>query len=85
MLIAFFVTAILLWRNIATHYWKLSFLTALKAAGDMARHGKPVEDTTERVLVTPLILSPLSAIAAGVIGGAALCAWTRYRRLIVCA
>jgi uncharacterized protein (TIGR02246 family) len=83
MLIAFFVTAILLWRNIATHYWNLSFMTALKAAVDTARYGNPVEDTAESVLVTLMILSPLSAIAAGMIAGAARWAWTRHHHLAV--
>jgi uncharacterized protein (TIGR02246 family) len=80
MLIAYFVTAVLLWRYVAAHYWNLSFTTALAAAGDTARYGNPVEDTAEGVLVSFLVLSSLSAVAAGIITGAARWIWTRHRR-----
>ena len=81
MLIVFFAIAALLWRRFATHYWNLSFLTALHAAGDAARYGHPVEHTAEVLLVNLLIFSTLSAVAAGAISGAARHLWVRRRSL----
>jgi uncharacterized protein (TIGR02246 family) len=81
MFMAFFVAALLLWWNISAHYWNLSFMTTFYAAVDTARYGNPVEDTAESVLVTLLVLSTFSALAAGVITGSARWAWIRHRRL----
>jgi ketosteroid isomerase-like protein len=81
MIIVFFASAVLLWRHFATHYWNLSFLTALQAAGDAARYGHPVEHTAEVLLVNLLIFSTLSAAAAGAITGAVRHLWVRRRSL----
>lgn len=79
MLIVFFAIAALLWRHFATHYWNLSFLTALHAAGDAARYGHPVEHTAEVLLANLLIISTLSAAAAGAITGGVRHLWIRHR------
>jgi uncharacterized protein (TIGR02246 family) len=71
MLIAFFVAAGLIWSYSKAHFWNLPFVDALRAAGDTARYGNPVEDTAEDILVMLLVLSTLSAVAAGVITGVA--------------
>jgi len=83
MLIAFFATAGLLWRHVATHYWNLSFLTALDAARDAASYGHPVEHTAENLLANLLIFSTLSAAAGGAISGSLRYLWGRRRRLVL--
>lgn len=83
MLLAFFLVALLLWNYISAHYWNLSFGHALRAAGDTARYGNPVEDTAEDVLVFLLVLSTLSAAAAGLITGIGHRIWIRRRRSAV--
>jgi uncharacterized protein (TIGR02246 family) len=80
MLIVFFAVATLLWRYLASHYWNLSFLTALHAAGDAARYGHPVEHTAEVLVANLLIVSTLSAAAAGAIAGGVRHLWVRCRR-----
>jgi uncharacterized protein (TIGR02246 family) len=80
MLIAFFLTAVFLWRYFAAHEWNLSLVNALRAAGDTARYGNPVEDTAEDMLVALLVLSTLSAAAAGGIMCVARRVWVRFRR-----
>jgi uncharacterized protein (TIGR02246 family) len=80
MLVAFFIAAVMLWNNITARYWNLSLGTALRAAGDTARYGNPVEDTAESVLVTLLVLPTMIAVAAGVITGTARCIRHRFWR-----
>ena len=84
MLIAFFAAAGLLWSYTKAHYWNLPFLDALRAAGDTARYGNPVEDTAEDILVMRLVLSTVSAVAGGVITGIARLLWVRRGRLSKC-
>jgi uncharacterized protein (TIGR02246 family) len=81
MLIAFFLTALLVWRYFAAHEWNLPLAHAFHAATDTIRYGNPVEDTAEGVLMGLLVLSTFSAAAAGVITGVARWVWTRHRRL----
>ena len=69
MLLAFFVTVSLLWKYISAQEWNLSLSQAFQAAGDTARYGNPVEDTSEDVLVGLLVLSTFSAAVAGIIAG----------------
>jgi hypothetical protein len=83
MLIVFWGTAALLWRYIATHVWNFSFMTALRAAGDAATYGHPIEHTAEVLLANVLIFSTLSAAAAGAISGGLRHLWIRRRRLAV--
>lgn len=78
MLLAFFVTASLLWKYIAAQEWNLSLQQAFRAAGDTARYGNPVEDTSEDVLVGLLVLSTFSAAVAGITAGAIRWLWIRY-------
>ena len=80
MLAVFFAVAALLWRHFATHYWNLSFLTALDAAVDAARYGHPVEHTAEVLLANLLIFSTLSSAAVGAMTGGVRYLWTRHRR-----
>ena len=77
MFIGFWVAALLFWNYITAHYWNLSFTSALHAAGDTARYGNPVEDTSEGVLVSLIAMSTLSAVVAGVIAGIARLVWRR--------
>jgi hypothetical protein len=81
MIIAFCLTAIILWAILTAQEWNLSFLNAFQAAGDTARYGNPVEDTAEDVLVALLVLSTLSAAVSGMITGAARWLWARRRSL----
>ena len=83
MLLVFWTSAILLYRYIAPQYWNLSFPTALKAAGDAARYGHPVEHTAQSIMVTLLTASTFSAVAAGIILVAARYVWSRLRRSTV--
>lgn len=83
MIIAFFVTAIILWELLTAQQWNLSLLNAFQAAGDTARYGNPVEDTAEDVLVALLALSTLSAAASGMIAGTARWLWVRRRKLVL--
>lgn len=78
MLLAFFVTVSLLWKYISAQEWNLSLSQAFQAAGDTARYGNPVEDTSEDVLVGLLVLSTFSAAVAGIIAGAMRWLWIRY-------
>ena len=78
MLLAFFVTASLLWKYIAAQEWNLSLQQAFRAAGDTARYGNPVEDTSEDVLVGLIVLSTFSAAVAGIITLAIRWLWIRY-------
>ncbi len=80
MLIAFFLSAVLLWQYLAAHYWNLSLKAAFLAARDTARYGNPVEDTAEGVLVSFLVLSTFAAAAAGAIAVVARRVWIRKRR-----
>jgi ketosteroid isomerase-like protein len=79
MLIAFFVTAVLLWRHYTVQEWNLPFWAALRAAGDTARFGNPVEDTSEDILVSLLMLSTLAAAGAGILTGLTRRACVRRR------
>lgn len=81
MLMVFYVSATLLWREFAAHYWHQSFLTALDASGNAAKYGHPVEHTAEVLLVWLLIVSTLSAVAAGAVTGVVRHVWIRHRRL----
>ncbi len=81
IIIAFFLTAIILWKLLTVQEWNLSLLNAFQAAGDTARYGNPVEDTAEDVLVALLVLSTLSAAASGMISGTARWLWVRRRNL----
>lgn len=83
MLIVFWTTATQLWKHFATHYWNLSFVTALHAAGDAAKYGHPIEHTAEVLLANLLIFSTLLAAAAGAITLAVRHLWIRHRRLAV--
>lgn len=79
-LIAFYVTAILLWKEFALHYWHKSFLTALDASVNAEKYGHPVEHTAEVLLVWLLIVSTLSALAAGALTGILRHVWFRLLR-----
>ena len=81
MLIVFYVSATLLWREFAFHYWRQSFLTALDASVNAAKYGHPIEHTAEVLLVWLLIVSTLSAVAAGAVTGAVRHVWARHHRL----
>jgi ketosteroid isomerase-like protein len=67
MILVFWVAATQLWRYVTAHYWNMSFMTALEAAGDAARFGHPIEHTAEVLVVDLVIFSTLLAFAAGAI------------------
>lgn len=79
MLIAFWGTALLLWRHFTAQEWNLPFWAALRAAGDTARYGNPVEDTSEDILVALLVISTLAAGGAGLLAGVGRRVWIRLR------
>jgi uncharacterized protein (TIGR02246 family) len=81
MLIAFFLTALLVWGYFSAHEWNLPLAHAFRAATDTIRYGNPVEDSAEGMLVGLVVLSTFSAAAVGIITGVARWAWTRCRRL----
>jgi amino acid transporter len=80
MLIVFYVSAALLWREFARHYWHQSFLTALDASVNAAKYGHEVEHTAEVLVVWLLIVSTFSAVAAGAVTGAVRHLWIKHRR-----
>jgi hypothetical protein len=65
MWIVFFLVAALFWRQLSANYWNLTLRHAFIAAGDTARYGNPVEDTAESVLISWIVLSMFSGLAAG--------------------
>ena len=79
LLIVFFATAALLWNHFSTKFWNMSFGHALKAAGDSARYGHPVEHTAEVLLVNLVIFSTLSSVVAGAIAGTVRHFWVKRR------
>jgi len=83
MVLVFWVATTLLWRYISAHYWNMSLMTALHAAGDAARFGHPIEHTAEVLVVDLLIFSTLLALAAGAITFAARRLWIRHSRRAV--
>jgi ketosteroid isomerase-like protein len=80
MVLVFWTAATQLWRHFAAHYWNMSFMTALQAAGDAARYGHPVEHTAEVLVVNLLIFSTLLASAAGGITFAVRRLWLKHFR-----
>jgi hypothetical protein len=80
MLCAFYISAILTWF-LTTSDWNLSFPTTLKAAGNAAKYGHSIEHASQGLLSVLLIISTLSAVAAGIVTIAARYALYRYRRL----
>jgi ketosteroid isomerase-like protein len=80
MVLVFWLAATQLWRHFAAHYWNMSFMTALQAAGDAAQYGHPIEHTAEVLVVNLLIFSTLLAVAAGAITLAVQHLWTKRRR-----
>ncbi len=83
MLLVFYASGTLLWRQFATHYWHQSFLTALDASGNAAKYGHPVEHAAEVLLVWLVTISTLSAAAAGAVTAAVRHVWIKHRHLIV--
>jgi ketosteroid isomerase-like protein len=78
MLLAFFLVALLFWLQLSGHYWNLSMQHAFIAARDTERYGNPVEDTAESVLVSLMVISAVSGLAAGILARTAC--WLRTRR-----
>lgn len=83
MLVVFFLAAAFLWWHFSAQYWNLSLASIFHAARDTARYGNPVEDTAEDLLVALLVLSTISAVAAGAVTGIARWAWRRRRPRVV--
>jgi len=79
MWIAFVLVAALFWLQLSANYWNLPLRHAFMAAVDTARYGNPVEDTAESVLVSLIVISVFSGLAAGVLSRAACWLWTRRR------
>ena len=80
MLLVFWIAATQLWRYVTAHYWNMSFMTALQAAGDAARFGHLIEHTAEVLVVDIVIFSTLLAFAAGTITFAVQRLWMKYSR-----
>ncbi len=83
MLLVFYASGLLLWRQFATHYWQQSLLTALDASGNAAKYGHPVEHAAEVLLVWLVTISALSATAAGVVTAAVWHVWIKHRHMTV--
>ena len=79
-LIVFYATAVLLWREFASHYWHQSFLTALDASVNAAKYGHTAEHTAEVLLIWLLIVTTLCAVAAGALTGVVRHVWIRFLR-----
>lgn len=82
MVLVFWIAATQLWRYVAAHYWNMSFMTAVRAAGDSARFGHPIEHTAEVLVIDTVIFSTLLALAAGAITFAVRRLWLRHSRRI---
>ena len=81
MLVAFYASALSLWRLFTTTYWNLSFLTTLDAAANAAKYGHPVEHGAEVLLVWLVVVSTAAAAVTGAATAAIRKSWTRRRRI----
>ena len=79
MLLAFLLVSALLWLQLSGSYWNLPLKHAFIAATDTERYGNPVEDTAESVLISLIVISVVSGMAACVVAPIIRWVWTRRR------